>query len=160
MGPGLIKYYEGPIEYKYIYNLSQLLQRLYFIYAEEKAVNNNFHNKKMSITNFFTEQLEQTIDSPKGTEHIIRFISCLPRGVFKTGSGIFNTLLNKLNKVMPELHLPVYNYCGPFTKLDKRQTRGDKPINKLDAGVSNMIFFTVIIKTPNTDMLLIKSWKI
>jgi hypothetical protein len=112
MGSGLIKYHAGPIEYKYIYNLSQLLQRLYFIYAEEKAVNNNFHNKKMSITNFFTEQLEQTIDSPKGTEHIIRFIICLPRGVFKTGSGIFNTLLNKLNKVMPELHLPVYNYLG------------------------------------------------
>ena len=91
MGPGLIKYYEGPIEYKYIYNLSQLLQRLYFVYAEEKAGNNNYHNENMSIINFFTEQLEQNVDSPKGTEYIIRFISCLPKGVFKTGSGVFNT---------------------------------------------------------------------
>jgi hypothetical protein len=35
---------------------------------------------------------------------------------------------------MPELHLPGYNYCGPFTKVDKRLARGDKLINKLDAG--------------------------
>lgn len=25
-----------------------------------------------------------------------------------------------------------YNYCGPFTKLDKRLARGDKGINELD----------------------------
>ena len=60
----------------------------------------------MSIINFFTEGLEQNIDNPKGTEYIIRFISCLPKGVFKTGSGVFNTLLNKLSNVMLELHLP------------------------------------------------------
>jgi hypothetical protein len=35
---------------------------------------------------------------------------------------------------MPELKLPGYNYCGPFTKLDKRLARGYKPINKLDTG--------------------------
>jgi hypothetical protein len=35
---------------------------------------------------------------------------------------------------MPEMHLPGYRYCGPFTKLDERLARGDKPINKLDAG--------------------------
>jgi hypothetical protein len=35
---------------------------------------------------------------------------------------------------MPELHLPGYNYCGPFTKLDRRLARGDEPITKLDAG--------------------------
>jgi hypothetical protein len=45
----------------------------------------------------------------------------------------FNTLLNKLSSVMPELHLPDYNYCGPFTILDKRLARVNKPINKLDA---------------------------
>jgi hypothetical protein len=94
MESGLIKYNEGPIKYKYIYNLSQLLQRLYFIYMEEKARNNNYHNEKMSIINFFTKQLEQNVERPKGTEYIIRFISCLPKGVFKTGSGVFNTLLN------------------------------------------------------------------
>ena len=34
---------------------------------------------------------------------------------------------------MPELNLPGYNYCGPFTKPDKTLARGDRPINKLDA---------------------------
>ena len=34
---------------------------------------------------------------------------------------------------MPELHLSGYKYCGPFTKLDKRLTRDDKAVNKLDA---------------------------
>jgi hypothetical protein len=159
MGSGLTKYHEGPIEYKYIYNRDQLLQRLYFIYAEEKAGNNNFHNEKMCILRFGSDQLEQNIDTPKRTEYIIRFINCLPKGGFKTGSGVFNTLLNKLNNVMPELHLPGYDYCGPFTKLDSRLARGDKPVNKLDASCQQHIF-TVIIKIPKKDMLLIKSWKI
>jgi len=35
---------------------------------------------------------------------------------------------------MPELHLPGYNYCGPFTKLNERLARRDVPVNKLDAG--------------------------
>jgi hypothetical protein len=35
---------------------------------------------------------------------------------------------------MPELHLHGYNFCGPFTKLDKRLERGNEPVNKLDAG--------------------------
>ena len=35
---------------------------------------------------------------------------------------------------MPELHLPGYNYCGPFTKLKERLVRCDEPVNKLDAG--------------------------
>jgi hypothetical protein len=133
-GSGVIEYHEGPIEYKYIDNLNQLLQRLYFIYATEKAGNDNFHNEKMGIIIFFTEQLEKIDDKPKGTEYVIRFISCLPEGLFKIGSGVLNTLLNKLGNVMPELHLPGYNYCRPFTKLDKRLARGDEPINKLDVG--------------------------
>ena len=125
-GSGLTKqYHKGPIEYKYIDNLSQLLQRPYFIYAEEKSGNNNFHNEKMGIVNFFTEQLEKIIDKPKGTEYIIRFVNCLPKGLLKTGSGVLNTLLNKLNTVMPEMHLSGYNYCGPFTKLEERLPRND-----------------------------------
>jgi hypothetical protein len=44
----------------------------------------------------------------------------LPKGIIKNGLGILNTLLNKLGNIMPELHLPGYNYCGPFTKLDER----------------------------------------
>ena len=55
-------------------------------------------------------------------------------GLSKTGSGILNTLLNKLGSVLPEMHLPGYNYCGPFTKLEQRLARGNAPINKMDAG--------------------------
>jgi hypothetical protein len=53
-GSGITKkYHEGAIEYKYIDSLNKLLQRLYFIYAEEKAGNNNFHNEKMGVIIFF-----------------------------------------------------------------------------------------------------------
>jgi len=135
LGSGVTKkYHEGPVEYKYIDNLNQLLQRLYFNYAEEKAGNNNFDNEKLGIIHFFTEQLENAVNKPKGAEYILRFVSCFPKGLFKTGSGILNTLLNKLNNVMPEMHLPGYNYCEPFTRLEERLARGDEPINKLDAG--------------------------
>jgi|TARA_R110000823_G_C15937668_1_gene500111 hypothetical protein len=34
---------------------------------------------------------------------------------------------------MRELHLPGHNYTGPFTQFEKRQARGDKPINRVDA---------------------------
>jgi hypothetical protein len=36
----------------------------------------------------------------------------LPKGIIKNGSGVFNTLLNKLSNEMPEMHLPGYNYWG------------------------------------------------
>jgi len=70
------------------------MNRLYFIYSEEKAGNNNYHNEKIAIIKYFTEQLEQNVDKPKGTEYIMRFINCLPKGVLKDGSGFFNTLIN------------------------------------------------------------------
>lgn len=47
----------------------------------------------------------------------------------KRGSGLINTLINKLPF---ELHLPGYNFCGPGTKLEKRLARGDKGVNLLD----------------------------
>lgn len=53
VGAGLTKkYHEGPVEYKYIDNLNKLLQRLYFIYAEEKAGNNNSIMKKWALLTF------------------------------------------------------------------------------------------------------------
>jgi len=116
----------------YIDNLSQLMQRLYHIHVKEKD-GRNFHKEKMSIVNSITEELDSAIDSPKGTEYLIRFINSLP-GLSKTGSGILNTLLNKLGSVVPEMHHPGYNYCGPSTKLERRLARGDAPINKMDAG--------------------------
>ncbi|KAJ8924019.1 hypothetical protein NQ315_006796 [Exocentrus adspersus] len=47
----------------------------------------------------------------------------------KKGSGVINTLINKLPF---ELHIPGYQYCGPGIKLAKRLARGDPGINKLD----------------------------
>ena len=65
------------------------------------------------------------------------------------GSGIFNTMLNKLP--LPEIHLRLpkdipteqvpggdfnntgtYSFCGPFTKLQKRLQQGYKGVNNLD----------------------------
>lgn len=55
---------------------------------------------------------------------------CHRRGKHKTGTGILNSLINKLPF---ELHLPGgYQYCGPGTKLQKRLARGDPGINPLD----------------------------
>ena len=72
----------------------------------------------------------------------------MPKGInIESGSGVFNTLLNKLGNVIPELHLSGYNFWGSFTKLDERLARGD---GKLDA--ENMIFFTVIIKIDKKDI--------
>jgi len=88
----------------------------------------------LGIINFVIEQLENNIDTPKGSEYLYRVVNCLPKGVLKKGSGILNTMLNNLGSVMPEMHLPGYNYCGPFTKLKEQLERGDKPINKLDEG--------------------------
>ena len=34
---------------------------------------------------------------------------------------------------MVEYHLPGYNFCGPGPRLEERLSRGDKPINELDA---------------------------
>jgi len=140
-GSGLVKYSNNPFEYKHIDNLKQLQQRLYYLYMQEKAGNNNFHNEKIGVIKFISEQLEQNVDNPKGIEYITNVVNSLPKGVIKIGSGVFNTLLNKLNNVMPELHLPVYNYCGPFTELEKRLARGDEPVNKLDAGCKEHYIF-------------------
>ena len=48
----------------------------------------------------------------------------------KIGIGFANNLINKL---LFELHLLGYQFCGPGTKLEKRLARGDKGINLLDA---------------------------
>lgn len=62
---------------------------------------------------------------------IIHHRNCLShkRASIKIGSGLVNTLINRLPF---ELHLPGYNYCGPGTKLEKRLKRGDVGVNPLD----------------------------
>lgn len=46
------------IEYRYIDNLNELQQRLYYIYAHEKAGNNNFHNERIGTIKFINDKLE------------------------------------------------------------------------------------------------------
>lgn len=46
----------------------------------------------------------------------------------KQGYGLIDYIVNKL----PEIHIPGYQYCGPGTDLEKRLSRGDPGINKLD----------------------------
>ena len=138
IGKGIKKYTENPIEYKYINNLNELLKRLYYIYAQEKAGNNNFHNEKLGVIHFVAKELEKIIDSEKGIEYLISYVSSLPKKVIK-GSGLMNDIINNLPF---ELHWPGYNYLGPGTKLDKRLLKNDKPINKLDeAAQEHDIFY-------------------
>lgn len=47
----------------------------------------------------------------------------------RKGSGLLNTLINKLPV---ELHIPGYRFCGPGTKLKERLERGDRGVNDLD----------------------------
>ncbi len=47
----------------------------------------------------------------------------------KGGKGLVNKILNA---PLPEMHLPGYSFCGPYTKLAKRLARGDRPKNALD----------------------------
>jgi hypothetical protein len=56
----------------------------------------------------------------------------------KHGKGILNDLIT--SELLPEMHIPGYNFCGPGTKLNKRikynkdgsVTPITKPINDLD----------------------------
>lgn len=128
-GQGILKYEDNPIEYKHVSNLGELLKRLQYLYAQEQAGNNNFHNEKLGVIEFIKNSLEKIVDSPKGLEYLIRIVPSLPKGCINNGSGLFNDLINNLPF---ELHAPGYHYLGPGTKLDERLKRGDKPINKLD----------------------------
>lgn len=134
-GSGLKKYNEQPMEYKYISNLSELINRLLYIKAQEEAGNNNFHNEKLSVVRFISDRMEELVTTPKGIQYIVRCLSALPHHMIE-GSGLLNTIINKLPF---ELHAPrnwkfdTYEFCGPGTRLDERLARGDKGINKLDA---------------------------
>lgn len=160
-GSGLIHYSDNQVEYKYVRNLNELMNRLCYMRSQEEAGNNNFHNEKLGIVRFFTSELENIIDSPKGTEYLIRFVSILPKSVLNEGSGIFNKILNSLPF---ELHVPSYNFLGPGTRLDERLERGDKPINKLDAAALDHDIFYKHHKSTNDrhkadEVLENKAWE-
>lgn len=80
-GGGLKKYTEDRVEYHYISNLKQLIDRLHFISAEEQAGNNNFHNEKLGILHLFKTIMENIIDTPEGIEYLENYVRCLPNEV-------------------------------------------------------------------------------
>lgn len=134
VGSGLRLYHNGPVEYKYIKNLNELINRLNFIHAEEVAGNNSFHNEKLSVVKFIYDRMEELINKPNGLKYVVRCLSALPERAIE-GSGLLNDIINKLPI---ELHAPrnwnfdTYNFCGPGTKLAERLGRGDKGVNPLD----------------------------
>lgn len=128
-GSGLAKYNENPIEYKYVSNIKDLIDRLMYLQAQELAGNNNFHNEKLALARFCGVP-EDLVDSPKFYKYMIRHISVLPQRTI-VGSEFVNYLINNLPF---EAHYPGYNFLGPGTKLKKRLARGDKGINPLDDG--------------------------
>ena len=85
-----MKYHENHIEYKYIDNLKQLQERLYFLYAEENAGNNNSHNEIIGVIKFTIEEFEEHVDSPKGKKYILKLINRLPKGPIESGSYTTN----------------------------------------------------------------------
>lgn len=147
-GSGVLEYTETPIEYKYIDNLNELLGRMCFISSQEKAGNNNFHNEKMAILNFFHDKLEEIIDTPRAMEYMIRLVLAMPSKFLKDekiGSGLFNTILKNIPF---EMHVPGYNFLGPGTHLDKRLEKGHVGVNKLDeAAKEHDIFYKNHLKT-------------
>ena len=46
-------------------------------------------------------------------------------------------LLDIINNIPFELHVPGCQYCGPGTNLEKRLACGDEGINPLDAACKN-----------------------
>ncbi|KAF6198040.1 hypothetical protein GE061_007786 [Apolygus lucorum] len=141
-GSGFLEYNNKDIEYKYISNLNELLKRMGYISSQEQAGNNNFHNEKMGILNFFYDRLQEIIDTPKAMEYMIRIVTSMPTKLLKDekmGSGLFNTILKNIPF---EIHAAGYNYLGPGTNLDERLQRGDVGVNKLDeAAKEHDIFY-------------------
>lgn len=80
---GLKEYNANFFGYKYDTNLNEILNGINYMYAEEKVGKDYFHNEKMSLVNFFLNEFDNIIGSPKGTEYFIRFESSLPRKKLK-----------------------------------------------------------------------------
>lgn len=128
-GSGIKKYSENKVEYKYIDDLNELSKRMNYIYAQEKAGNNNFLNEKRAIKDFISNMLDKAIEKPEGIKYLIRILPAINSPIMKEGSGFLNDVINNLPF---ELHVPGYHYLGPGTKLEKRLKEGDPGINNLD----------------------------
>ena len=74
-----------------------------------------------------TETLNQSEHVTKNNRQLLKG-QCVVCGITKSSfvsnkksGGFVNTLLN--SGVLPEIHLPGYNFAGPGTKLKSRQRR-------------------------------------
>lgn len=128
-GSGIRKYTENNVEYRFIDDLNKLDNAINYIYAQEKAGNNNFLNEKKGIKDFISNKLDELIEKPEGIKYLKRILATMTSPLLKDGSGLLNDVINGLPF---ELHVPNYQYLGPGTKLNKRIKRGDPGINDLD----------------------------
>ncbi|KAE9522679.1 hypothetical protein AGLY_016901 [Aphis glycines] len=83
IGEGIRQYTDDRIEYRYIDNMKQLTDRLQLIAAEERAGNNNYHNEKLGILHICKTSMEKIIDTPKGIEYLLLYVTNLPKEVVK-----------------------------------------------------------------------------
>ena len=119
--------------------MNELIKRMHYIYAQEKAGNNNFLNEKKAIKDFISNMLDKAIEKPEGIKYLIRILPTINSPIFKEGSGLLNDIINNLPF---EVHVPGYQYLGPGTKLYKRLKEGDQGINDLDrAAMKHDIFY-------------------
>lgn len=116
-GSGIRKYSDNKIEYRYIDNLTKLDGIINYIYAQEKAGNNNFLNEKKAIKDFISNKLDELIEKPEGIKYLKRILPAISSPILIEGSGILNDFINNLPF---ELHVPGYQYLGPGTKLRKK----------------------------------------
>lgn len=132
-GGGLKKYTEDHIEYHYISNVNQLIARLLFISAEERAGNNNFHNEKLGILYLLKEIMENIIDTPEGIEYLVKYVTCLPKDVKISKNAIIKKIYymsneeRKGNNIYHDEKLDILNIC-----IREMEKLIDIPINGAD----------------------------
>ncbi|KAG8246536.1 hypothetical protein J6590_082463 [Homalodisca vitripennis] len=117
---GLKRYTDLPIEYNYIDNLKDLIDRLMYIQAQEASSNNNFHKEKMSVVQFINDRTEDVVIRPDGLKYVLRCLSALP-GHVVNGSGLFKDIIN---------NLPFFP--GTWNSPLQRLKRNDRGVNPLD----------------------------
>jgi len=127
-GAGLMKYTNNEIEYRYISNMKQLIERLVLITAEEIAGNNGFYNEKHGILKLCKTGMEENIDDPKCIRYLLKFLINLPK---ETTNGLefeIKQLREKLYKISHEEReglspkyrddkLEILNFC--IKKMEK-----------------------------------------
>lgn len=127
-GEGLIKYTNNPIEFIYIDNIIKIIDRLYFILAEEIAGNYGFHNEKLGIVHLFKRNMETLIDTPKkGVEYLLQSLLNLPKETTNKLEYNIKQLIDRLHVISSaersgkntyhDEKLEILNFC--IKKIEK-----------------------------------------